>query len=107
MVKLFKSALNKTSENTRRTPNLIELQTLFVDAVRIVNDRPLTSVSNQPNDLSSITPSSFLGQHLSPNTPLRGLHNKGDQRRNFFIKRYVGPSFLVKLDAILPPLISG
>ena len=83
MVKLFKSALNKTLENTRRTPNLIELQTLFVDAVRIVNDRPLTSVSDQPNDLSPITPSSFLGRHLSPNTPLRGLHDKGDLRRDF------------------------
>ena len=72
MVKIFKSALNKTLENSRRTPNLIELQTFFLDAVRIVNDRPLTSVSDQPNDLSPITPSSFLGQHLSPNTPLRG-----------------------------------
>ena len=83
MVKLFKSTLNKTIDTTRRTPSLIELQTFFVDAVRIVNDRPLTTVSDHPNDLAPITPSCFLGQHLSPNTPLCGFHDKGDLRKDF------------------------
>ena len=64
MVKLSKNALNKTMENARRTPALIELQTFVVDAVRIVNDRPLTTVSDQPNDLLPITPSCFLGPEL-------------------------------------------
>ena len=40
-----------------RTPSLIELQTFFINAVRIVNDRPLTSVGNHPKDLSPIIPS--------------------------------------------------
>ena len=52
MVKLFKGALNKTIGNTRRLPSLIELQTFVADAVRIVNDRPLTTVSDHPNILS-------------------------------------------------------
>ena len=64
MVKLSKNALNKTMENARRTPALIELQTFVVDAVRIVNDRPLTTVSDQQNDLLPITPSCFLGPEL-------------------------------------------
>ena len=83
MVKLFKGALNKTIGNTRRLPFLIELQTFFADAVCIVDDRPLTTVSDHPNDFSPITPSSFLGQHLSPNTHLCGYHDKGDIRKDF------------------------
>ena len=51
--------------------------------MRIVNDRPLTTVNDQPNDLSPITPSSFLGQNLSPNTPICGFHDKGDLRKDF------------------------
>ena len=83
MVKLFKGSFNKTIGNPRRLPSLIELQTFVADAVRIVNDRPLTTVSDYPNDLSPITPSSFLGQHLSPNTRLCGYHDKGDIRKDF------------------------
>ena len=69
MVKLFKKGLNQSIESIRRTPTLIELQTFTNDAVRIINDRPLTTVSDQPNHLAPITPSSFVGQSLSPNTP--------------------------------------
>ena len=83
MVKLFKNALSRTMDNCRRTPSLIELQTFFIDAVRIVNDRPITTVSDHPNDLSPLTPSCFLGQHLSPNTPLGGYHDKGDLRKDY------------------------
>ena len=60
MVKLFESPLNKTIGNTRHMPSLIKLKTFFIDAVRFVNDRPITTVSDQPNDLAPITPSSFL-----------------------------------------------
>ena len=83
MVKLFKNALSHVLENSRRRPSLIELQTFVSDSVRIVNDRPLTTHSDQPNDLSPITPSSFLGQQLSPNTPLCGLHDQGDLRKDY------------------------
>ena len=83
MVKLFKKALNQTFENTRRTPTIIELQTFVIEVVRIVNDRPLITVSDQPNDSSPITPTSFLGQNLSPNTPICGFHDKGYLRKDF------------------------
>ena len=62
MVKLFKTALHRVLHNTRRMPSLIELQTFFSDAVRTVNDRALTTLSDQPNDLTPISPSSFLGK---------------------------------------------
>ena len=83
LVKLFKSALFRVVDDTRRMPSLIELQTFFSDAVRIVNDRPLTTLSDQPIDLLPICPSSFLGQELAPNTPVGGFHDKGDLRKDF------------------------
>ena len=48
MVKLFEKALNQTIENTRRTPAIIELQTFVIEAVRIVNDRPLLQLAISP-----------------------------------------------------------
>ena len=83
MVKLFKSSLSKVLFDARRKPSLIELQTFFSDAVRIVNDRPLTTPSDQFNDLCPVTPSSFLGQHLVPNTPICDVHDKGDLRKDY------------------------
>ena len=70
LIKLFKTALHRVSHNARRMPFLVELQTFFSDAVPIVNDRSLTTLSDQPNDLIPIPPTSFLRQELAPNTPL-------------------------------------
>ena len=58
-------------------PSLIEIQTFTSDAVRIVNDRPLTSLDDKSNVLAVITPSSFLGQGLAPNTHLSAFHDGG------------------------------
>ena len=52
------------------------------DAVRIVNDRPLITPSDQPNDLLPVTPC-FLGQKLAPYTRLDTFHDKGDLRRDY------------------------
>ena len=46
IVKLFKNALLQVMGRARRKPTLIELQTFASDAVRIVNDRPLTTPSD-------------------------------------------------------------
>ena len=71
-------------EEARRTPSLIELQTFVSDAIRIVNDRPLTTISSTPDDLTRLhTPSCFLGQHLAPNTPVSAFRDRGDVRRDY------------------------
>ena len=59
-----------------------------------MNDRPLTTLSDQPNDLCPITPSSFLGQHLGPNTPLCGLHDQGGLRNDYRIYSNISRIFL-------------
>ena len=105
MVKLFKTALNKVLSDTRRMPTLIELQTFTSDAVRIVNDRPLTALDDHPNDLSPLTPSSFLGQQLAPNTPVGTYHNKGDLRKDFLYNANLGHRFwLTWMTGYLPTL---
>ena len=93
MVKLFKNALCQVVGRARRKPTLIELQTFTLDAVRIVNDRPLTTPSDQPNDLLPITPSCFLGQQLAPNSPLGSFHDKGDLRRDYLYNTTLAHQF--------------
>ena len=82
-------------------PTLIELQTFTAEAVRIVNDRPLIALSDHPNDLSSLTPSSFLGQQLAPNTPVGTYHDKGDLRRDFLYNANLGHRFFTWMTGYL------
>ena len=65
MVKLFKSALNIPIATTRRMSSLFELQTFFINAVSIVSDRPITTVSDRLNELAPITPLSFGAAHVA------------------------------------------
>ena len=105
MVKLFKNALGHILGNARRKPSLVELQTFTSDAVRIVNDRPLTTLSDRPNDLAPLTPSSFLGQRLAPNTPISAFHNRGDLRRDFMYNATLAHRFWLSwIKGYLPTL---
>ena len=75
--------LERIIGEARRKPSSIELQTFVSDAVRFVNERPLTSVSSHPDDLLLISPSPFLGQQLPPYTPISAFHNRGDLSRDY------------------------
>ena len=57
MVKLYKNALSRILTNALRKPSLIKLQTFTSDAVRIVNDQLLTTLSDKPHHLAPLTPS--------------------------------------------------
>ena len=83
MVKLFKTSLTRVMSEIRRKPSLIELQTFMSDAVRIVNDRPLSTSSDKPIVLAPLCPSSFLGQQLAPYTPVSTFYDRGDLRRDY------------------------
>ena len=105
MVKLFKDAFNRVLDQSRRKSSLIEIQTFTSDAVRRVNDHPLTSLGDKPNDLAVITPSSFLGQGLAPNTPLSACHDRGDLRRDFLYNTTLAHKFwLCWMQGCLPTL---
>ena len=84
----------------KRKPSLIEQQTFASDAVRIVNDRLLTTLSDKPNDIVPLTPACFLGQQLAPNTPVSAFHEKGDLRKNFYFRaEESGQLFVITLQS--------
>ena len=64
-------------------PNLIELQTYVLNSTRLVNDRPLTPLSDDPKDYSAISPSSLLTPAFHPSTPVGAPHDKDDLRRDY------------------------
>ena len=66
LMKLFQTAFGQIMEQTHRKPFLIELHTFFTDAVGVVSDRPLTTLSNHSSDLCPITPSFFFGTAIGP-----------------------------------------
>ena len=80
---MVKTSLTRVMNEICRKPSLIELQTFMSDAVRIVNDRPLITVSDKPNDLAPLCPSSFLGQQLAPYTPVGTFYDRGNLRRDY------------------------
>ena len=61
--------------------------------MRIVSDRPLTTLSDQPNDLTPICPSSVLGQELAPNTLVGGFHSKEDLRKDYLYSANLSHGF--------------
>ena len=105
MIKLFKKAFSIVGK-ARRKSSLIGLQTFTSDAVRIVNDWPLTTLSCEPNDLAPITPPSFLGQNLAPNTPLSAFHDRGDLRNDFTCNSTLAHRFWLSwIKGYLPTLL--
>ncbi|PFX34669.1 hypothetical protein AWC38_SpisGene505 [Stylophora pistillata] len=67
MVKQVKRAM-KTVINDQVLPEKT-LHTVLVETEAIVNSRPLTPVSDDPNDFEALTPNNFLIGRASPNSP--------------------------------------
>ena len=82
LIKVFKRTLIQVTKFPR-TPTLVELQTYICNATRIVNDRPLTPLSDDPRDYTAISPSSLLTPLNDPHTPLGQPHNKDHLRRDY------------------------
>ena len=73
--------------------------------MHIVNDRPLKSLCDKPNDLAVITSSSFLGQGLALSTPLSAFHDRVDLRRDFLYNKTLAYKFwLCWMQGYLPTL---
>ena len=83
LIKVFKQTLLKTVNLTHRRPTLVELQTYISNTTRLVNDRPLTSQSDDPRDYNTISPSSLLTPSLDPVVPIGQPHHKDHLRRDY------------------------
>ena len=77
------------------------------DAVCIVNDRPLTTLSSSLNDLSPLSPSCFLGQRLAPYTPLSTFHHSGDLRRDYLYNASLAHTFWLSWAKGYLPTLQG
>ena len=65
LIGLTKAALKRVLG--RAHINLITLQILVVEIENILNNRPLTYVSDDPNDMEPLTPSHLLyGRQITP-----------------------------------------
>ena len=82
LIKVFKQTLLKTVNLTHSRPTLVELQTYISNTTRLVNDRPLTSQSDDPRDYNAISPSSLLTPSLDPVVPIGQPHHKDHLRRD-------------------------
>lgn len=70
------------------------LHTVLCEAESIINGRPITKASNDPNDLKALTPNHLLLLKTKPNLP-PGLFNKDDLyvRRRWRQVQYVSNLF--------------
>lgn len=70
------------------------LQTLLCEVESIINDRPITTASNDPNDLEALTPNHLLLMKTQPNIP-PGVFSKEDiyTRRRWRQTQYMADLF--------------
>ena len=83
MAKVFKRTLTNITDLLRRTPNFIGLQTYISNTTRLVNDRPMTPLSEDPRDYSAISPSSLLTPAFHPSTSVGKPHDRDELRRDY------------------------
>jgi hypothetical protein len=73
------------------------LSTLFCEVESILNNRPITKLSDDPEDLEAITPNHLLLQRSGPNLPC-GIFTKDDNyaKRHWRRIQYLANSFWVR-----------
>ena len=82
MVKQFKLIFERILQASLRKPNIVELIIFCSNGVRIVNKRPITPLSDDPEDFTVITPASLLTSGFDKSSPIGVAHNKDHLRRD-------------------------
>ena len=83
MVKQVKRILQKTLDTATYKPNLLELITFCSNAVRVVNERPITALSEDPRDFAVVTPASLLTPSFDTYSPVGKAHDRDHLRRDY------------------------
>lgn len=103
MVKQVKHVISNTLEKSQRRPSFIELLTYVGSATKIVNDRPLTPLSDDPRDFTAITPASLLTPYSSPYAVVGSPQDKDNLRRDYRFNISLSDQFWKKwLEFYLP-----
>ena len=83
MVKQFKLIFERISHASIKKPNIIELITFCSNAVCILNERPITPLSDDTKDFTVITPASLLTTGFDKYAPIGVAHDKDHLRRGY------------------------
>ena len=103
MVKQIKHVIANTLEKSQRRPSFVELLTYVGSATKIVNDRPLTPLSDDPRDFTAITPASLLTPYSSPYCVVGSPQHKDNLRRDYRFNISLSDQFWKKwLEFYLP-----
>ena len=103
MVKQIKHVIANILEKSQRRPSFVELLTYVGSATKIVNDRPLTPLSDDPRDFTAITPASLLTPYSSPYCVVGSPQHKDNLRRDYRFNISLSDQFWQKwLEFYLP-----
>ena len=83
MGKQFKIVLSHILDTAVHKPKFVELLTYVGSAVRIVNERPLVTLSDDSRDFTAITPASLLTPYLDPHVATGQPHDRDMLRRDY------------------------
>ena len=107
MVKQVKRILQRTLETATHKPSLMELITFCSNAVRVVNERPLTALSDDPRDFAVVTPASLLTPAFDPYTPVGRAHDRDHLRRDYRFNVALADRFWKDWVAFYLPTLQG
>ena len=83
MVKQVKRILQRTLDATTHKTNLSELITFCSNAVRVVNERPITALSEDSRDFAVVTPASLLTPSFETYSPVERAHDRDHLKRDY------------------------
>ena len=103
MVKQIKHVIANILEKSQCRPSFVELLTYVGSATKIVNDRPLTPLSDDPRDFTAITPASLLTPYSNPYCVVGSPQHKDNLRRDYCFNISLSDQFWQKwLEFYLP-----
>ena len=92
---------------SRRKPNFLELLTYTWSAVRIVNERPLTPLSDDSKDFTAITPASLLTPYFDPFSAVGVPHDRDILKRDYWFNLALTQQFWKKWITFYLPWLQG
>ena len=107
LIKQFKIVLSNVLDASSHKPNFTELLTYTGNAVRIVNERPLIPLSDDPRDFTAITPASLLTPFFDPYSTVGHPHDRDMLRRDYRFNVGLSQAFWEKWISCYLPLLQG
>ena len=107
MVKQIKRILLRTLDSAAHKPSLLELITFCSNSVRVVNERPITALSDDPNDFTVVTPASLLTPGFDVYSPVGMAHERDHLRRDYRFNLALADRFWEDWVAFYLPTLQG